>query len=355
MNNRERIINTILNKPVDRQPLVAFFGPWYETLQRWKNEGLTSDDWSEGLGLDPGFTVINVNLGYMPAFEYTVIEEKERTAIVRDSMGILQEISRVGSSIPRYIEYPVKNMDDWQRMKERLDPDNEYRFLENWNEIYDDYNHTDLVVQLGYYPYGVFGAARNLMGAEELLVAFYDDPELVHDIMDYLTDFWLKIFEKVCSKVKVDIIHMWEDMSGKQGSLISPNMIREFMVPNYKKIKAFTDKHDIPIFSVDTDGNCDELIPPFMEGGVNLLYPFEVAAGCDIVDYKERYPSLGMIGGIDKRALALGKEDIDKELDRIAPMFKVGGYIASLDHLIPPDISYSNFVYFIEGLKKRIF
>ena len=87
------------------------------------------------------------------------------------------------------------------------------------------YNEGEKIVQLGLYPYGLFGTLRDMMGVEELLVSFYEQPELIHDMMNYLTDFWLTMYEKVCKDVKVDAIHMWEDMSGKNGSLISPKWL----------------------------------------------------------------------------------------------------------------------------------
>jgi uroporphyrinogen decarboxylase len=147
---------------------------------------------------------------------------------------------------------------------------------------------------------------------------------------------------------------MWEDMSGKNGSLISPKMVREFMMPNYKKIMAFADVQGIKIFSLDTDGDCSKLIPLFMECGINLIFPFEVAAGCDIVAYRKQYPNLGIMGGIDKQEIAKGKACIDRELKRIAEVFKHSGYIPALDHLIHPEISWEDFNYFVSRLKQMI-
>jgi len=356
MNNRQRIINTVLCKEIDRLPLAFYFPPWDETLKRWKCEGLEDDkSWEQELGLDPGFIHVDVNLGYSPAFDYEEIEDRKNTKIIRDEFGIIKEISKVGTTIPRYIEYPVKNSEDWEKLeKERLDPDDGRRFPDDWNKKVIEYNAGDKVVQLGWYPYGLFGTLRDMMGAEELLVSFYEQPELIHDMMDYLTDFWIKIYEKVCKDVKVDAIHMWEDMSGKNGSLISPKMVREFMAPNYKKIKAFADSYDIPIFSLDTDGDCSELVPIFMECGINLIFPFEVAAGSDIVEYRRKYPSLGIMGGIDKREIAKDRAAIDRELGRISEVFEKSGYIPALDHLPHPEISWENFKYFVYRLKQIV-
>jgi hypothetical protein len=356
MNNRQRIIQTVLCQDVDRLPFTFYFGPWGETIERWRQEGLgQQNNWDEGFGFDEGFVHVNVNLGYAPAFEAQVLEEKSDTRIIKDAFGITQEIRKSGASIPRYIEYPVKNFADWYKLKEeRLNPDDPHRFPENWNELVKQYNEGDKIVQLGWYPYGLFGTLRDMMGVETLLIAFYDQPELIHEMMDYLTDFWLSLYAKVCQQVKVDAIHMWEDMSGKNGSLISPKMVRTFMMPNYKKIKAFADAQGIPIFSLDTDGDCSKLVPLYMECGINLIFPFEVMAGCDIMTYRKQYPNLAIMGGINKLEVAKGKESIDKELERIAEMFHHSGYIAALDHLPHPQISWEDFNYFVSRLKQII-
>ena len=355
MNNRTRIINTVLMREIDRQPFTFYFGPWKETLERWRGEGLGERDWKTGLNLDSGFRHVDVNFGYCPEFTHEVIEERERTLLIRDKLGILQEVRKHGQTIPKYIDYPVKDRSSWEKLKsERLDPDDKSRFPHNWDELVVEYNAGDHIMQLGCFPYGLFGTLRDMMGMEELSFMFYDDPELIRDMMDYLTDFWLVIYKKVCFNVKVHAIHIWEDMSGKTGSLISMDMVREYMLPNYKRIAQFAKEHDIPIISLDTDGDCTQLIPLFIEGGINLVFPFEVAAGSDVNQYRQQYPELCIMGGIDKREIAKGKDAIEKELDRIDNMFSSPGYIPALDHLFHPEISYKDFLYFTHALEARI-
>jgi uroporphyrinogen decarboxylase len=343
-------------RPIDRQPLAFYFGTWPETVRRWEQEGLPKgSSWEAELCLDAGFRHVNVNLGYCPAFKREFIEEKDDTYLIRDELGVLQEIWKGGSTIPRILENPVKDRASWETLKaERLNPDAPERFPGNWENLVREYNEGDKIIQLGWFPYGLFGTLRDMMGVEELLMAFYDDPELIRDMMDYLTDFWIAIYEKVCRTVRVDAIHMWEDMSGRNGSLISPAMVREFMMPNYKRISAFAGAHNIPIFALDTDGDCSQLVPLYLESGINLVMPFEVAAGSDILWYRSQYPNLCVMGGIDKQEIAKGRDAIDRELDRIDSMFKGPGYIAALDHLVHPEISYGDFKYFVAELRKRI-
>ena len=152
---------------------------------------------------------------------------------------------------------------------------------------------TGEVVQVGVFPYGVFGTPRDLLGVEELLVGFYTRPEMVRDMMEHLTTLWISIWERVAGEVPIAHIHVWEDMSGKQGPLISPKMVRSFMMPCYDRIAAVARSAGVRIISVDTDGDCCQLVPLMMEHGIAVFLPFEVQAGNDVLVYRRRYPERG--------------------------------------------------------------
>ena len=351
MTNRERIVNTLTGRETDRLPFYVPLGPWWETIVRWEKEGMQGS-WHDNFNFDNGIVEVDINYGYSPAFERKIIGETENTQIITDEYGITLELMKTHATIPKYLDYPLKNAADWKELKKRLDPEDPARFPDNWEELIKRYNEGDAVVQLGRFPYGLFGTLRDMMGVEELMYAFYDEPDMVRDMMGYLTDMWLALYEKVCRDVKVDIIHMWEDMSGKQGSLISIDMVREFMLPNYRRLRDFADSHNIPVVSVDTDGDCSELIPPMMDAGINYFWPFEVAAGSDVVEFARLYPNLGIMGGIDKREVAKGKEAIDREFERIAPLRRNSRYIPAIDHLVHPDISWDDFNYFAKKLNE---
>jgi len=359
MTNRERVRNCATNKPIDRSPFSFYFGPWEETIERWRIEnGKDANAWLEGFGFDKPVNMASgfVNHYYYPAFENKVLMRNGDKIICQNFLGQTVECMDSKSGIPKILKNQVSCREDWEKLKkERLNPDDKGRFPQNWDEIVKNLNDNDAPVQLGAYPCGLYGTLRDLMGVEESLCAFYYEPDLVKDIMDYLTDFWISIYSQICEDVKIDIIHIWEDMSGKQGSLISPELIKKFMLPNYRKIKDFAEKHDIPIFQVDTDGNCEELIPLFADAGVNMMLPFEVSAGCDVVSLRKKYPYMSMMGGIDKQEIAKGKDAIDKELKRISPLINQTGYFPALDHLIPPEISYDDYCYFVNSLKEMIF
>ena len=79
---------------------------------------------------------------------------------------------------------------------------------------------------------------------------------------------------------------------------------RDFMMPCYDRIAEFARRIGVRVISVDTDGDCASSCRIMMRHGVKLFLPFEVQAGNDILDYRRKYPTLGIMGGLDKRALA---------------------------------------------------
>ena len=357
MTNRERIIKTLLCEKTDRAPFAVGLGfwPWGETMERWRKESGISDlDLAKYFGYDAGFLCVPAEMGPLPHFEYRVIEENAEFVIATDWRGITMRNRRDGHSIPEWIAHPVKTEDDWRRYKEeRLQPRLDER-LAGLDKFIADNRAIDAPMQVGYFPWGVFGTARDLLGAEEILIGFYTMPDVIRDIMQTHVDLWLALYERIARKIRIDHIHIWEDMAGKQGSLISMKMVEEFMMPHYDRIADFARRHSIPVVSVDSDGQVKELVPTMMKHGVNGYLPFEVQAGCHVEEYRALYPKLGIIGGLDKNALAHSRKEINKELARAERLLATGGIIPGCDHLIPPNVPWENWKYFVEELKKVV-
>jgi uroporphyrinogen decarboxylase len=358
MTHRDRFLATVLGRPRDRTPYWLYWWIWNATWARWKNEGLpvkfkSFADVRAHFGADEIPKVVPVKLGPLPDFSAKVAEDADSITYL-DSWGIKRRNLKGDEGMSEFIDWPVKTRADWVRYRdERLNPADPRRLDTNWREQCRDWSAAGIPIQLGTFPdTGSFGALRWLLGDEECLVAFCAEPDWVHEIMDHLTTLWLEVFGRVVREVRVDVIHLWEDMCGKQGPLISPAHWREFMAPCYRRIRAFAQAHDIPVISVDTDGQPDLIVPPMLETGVNLLFPMEVAAGADVNTFRKKFPGLALMGGIDKRALALGPAAIDAELARIRPACESGRYIPDLDHNVPPDVSWPNFCHYATRLRE---
>ncbi|OPZ28469.1 MAG: methylcobalamin:coenzyme M methyltransferase [Lentisphaerae bacterium ADurb.BinA184] len=357
MTNRERIVATLRGEKTDRVPFGVGLGfwPWGETLQRWQREsGLKDLDLAGHFGYDPDFRVVPVEYGPWPHCPAAVIREDAEFIVSTEFRGMTWRNRRDGHSMPEFIAHPIKSADDWRRYRdERLQPHLEQR-LARLDEFAAQMAALDAPVQLGCFPWGVFGTARDLLGAEEILIGFYTQPELIRDIMATYTKLWLSLFEPVAAAVRVDHIHIWEDMAGRQGSLISMTMVEDFMMPHYDRIAEFAKRHGIPLISVDSDGRVDELVPVMMRHGVNAYLPFEVQAGSDIEEFRRLYPRLGIIGGLDKNALAdeAPPAAMHRELDRAARLLEHGGYIPGCDHLIPPNVPWKKWCDFLGQLRR---
>ena len=351
-------------------------GFWGGTIERWYEEGMPKIEGVTGspaygdtvrgpatplapgdkscldvyaaANLDIPSWKIPINLYLYPEYEQETLEDHEDRLVVRDTYGIVKQVPKQQDSIPHFLSWPVQSAEDFEQIAaERLNPDTPGRLPADWENHIERLNNHDGVVAIGGYPCGFFGAPRYLMGEIELLVGFLQSPELVHRIIDHLADLWVTLYDRVLSKVKADCVHVWEDMSYKNGPLISPELFDKFLVPAYKKITDVARSHGVEVILVDTDGDCTEIIPGFLKGGVTGIYPFEVQAGMDVKAVREAFPDLQILGGINKREIAAGRERTDTELlKRIPDMIPKGGYIPMFDHQVPPDVSWEDYLYY---------
>lgn len=323
----------------------------------WPTQGFPLDeDVRTHCGLDVCQRMVDVNLLFDPMFEVKTVEEDENYFTYTDIDGVTRMFLKEQATIPAGMDWPIKDRKSWEMLKaERLNPaDISGRFPANWDSMVEEYRNRDYPLAIGGYPHGLFGTPSHLMGYEKLFEMYYDDPELVHDITGTFTDLWIAVYEEVLSRVEVDHIHFWEDISFGKGPMVSPGIVKEFMLPYYERIISFLKSRGVEIILIDTDGDCGSLIPLFMSAGVTGMYPFEAHCGMDIVKVRREYPDLQIFGGIPKSEIANGKEAIDRILKPVEEVLKTGGFIPFGDHFIPPDVSWEDFLYYRGRLNEII-
>ena len=352
MNRRERFVKTMTFDLPDRAASGDCFH-FESTRQRWEAEGLPPGaDLNSYFNMDfnPFQWKVPVNVaGPVPDFGTTILEENDDFMICRGSNGDTLKILKnvPPPAMPQWVRYPLESREEWNEYKKRLDPDTPERLGENFLELVKDYQQRDY--PLGMWVGGTYGYLRNWWGVERISTLFYDDPALIEEMLEYLTNLSLRMLEKVLSTgIQLDWIMFWEDMAYKTGSLISPKMFRKYCSPYYKKVMEKVNSAGIPVAMVDSDGNIDELIPLWLDVGVNIMHPLEVAAGMDVVQVRKKYgKKIGFFGGIDKRILASTPERIKAEISPIIEnLFADGGFIPACDHAIPPDVSFDNYRYY---------
>jgi uroporphyrinogen decarboxylase len=200
---------------------------------------------------------------------------------------------------------------------------------------------------------GAFGHPRNLLGDEGLAYLIYDDPALLEEMLDNWRDVYVALLRELTRDVRVDVLLIWEDMCYKNGPLINPGQFRRFMSPRYRQVIAAARACGVAGVIVDTDGDCRSMIPVFLDDGADCMLPFEVQAGMDVVQLRREFPSLTIMGGLDKRALAGDRAAIRAEVDRVLPHFAgQTRFIPTLDHTVPPNVSLANYQYYLECVRR---
>jgi len=358
MTHRERFHRILHYQPVDRAPYWST-GGWVQTMRRWHAEGLPEGmDVSEYFGSE-NTVGIKIYYGPWPRFEQQLIRTEGDKQIIRNHEGIIMQVyvEDTDQSMPHFIDFPVKTRDDYRKLlKPRLTGPADDRFPADWGEQCRAWkDRTDPLCLFGDRWSGFFGPLRNMMGLQNLSYAFYDDPALIEEMMDDIADNVIRITDKILSDTDIDYWAFWEDMGMKSGPLLSPELFRKFMVPRYRRVCDFLRSRGVDLIFVDSDGDVRQLIPHWLDAGINGLWPNEIAANMEPAPIKKEYGrDLLLFGGIDKRALAEGPTAIDRELAKVPPLVADGGYVPMVDHGCPPDISWPNFCYYMEKLWEAI-
>jgi uroporphyrinogen decarboxylase len=357
VNSGKRLRATYEFRPVDHL-VRKEFSIWPEAIERWKAEGLPDDYEASNLfQFDPP-TQVNVgfDLGwceppFVPAYEDKIVRREGETDIVQDRAGRWLRVfrGRRHGFMPTYVRHSVTGWNDWEReVAPRLDPENPERYLdldERCDRARDVAENEGRMVRQGIV--GGYMYLRALMGPEQALLAFHDQPDLVRTMMERWAEVMNAGLERVQARLEIEELAIGEDICYNHGMLISPTMYREFLLPHYQDVigKARRRQHRRLFFHVDTDGWAGPAIPLYREAGMDVMSPFEVAAGCDIVELGRQWPDLVMSGGIDKRALAAGPEAIEEHVRHVLPpMVERGGYIPTCNHGVPVNVSLESYM-----------
>lgn len=368
MNLRERTAAIRHFQPFDRLPYTCD-GIFASTLHRWVKEGLPLDAIPGRKGTTfPGYTSLDkyfncdtsigpslqLNFNILPPYPSEVLSQDETTVTVRDGMGIVSRyFPDQEDSMHQFLSHPVKNRNDWKDMKKRYQYTAE-RLPFNWGkEFITELNQSTHPITVGIE--GIYWTPHNWMGAEEQMTMFYDDPDLVCDMMDTLIDLWIMVLTPVIEQVHIDCIGISEDMAYKCGSLISPDMFQRFLAPRYRRFVDFLNAHGVFDISIDCDGLIHELIPLYLDCGIHEFGPFEVVCGNDPFYIRREYGNQVIIcGAFDKMAMAAGRDAIDREWKRLWPLVENGGFFPACDHAVPSDVSFDNFCYYMQQKRKYI-
>lgn len=347
--SRDEYIDLMTFKNSDRQMFVELFGPLVGLEKEWLEQGATKEE-IEMIGFDWDYVPVidcGGNTRLNGGFPRAVIEDNAEYRIERDGLGRTTKLCKNTATVPLPLDFPVKDMDSWLKVKQFYEFD-ESRI--DWDAVEaakKAQKEGSLVIAR--IP-GGFDIPRELMGEEVCCIAYYEQPELMMDILNTMSDTAFKVLDRISDKLLIDNLSVHEDLAGKSGPLVGPNIVHEFIKPYYRRIWDMLSSKGTKLFSQDSDGDMNPVLDAFIDCGVNVTYPAEPAAGMDIVELRKKYGNkLAFKGGIDKYVLSQSKADIRRELEyKLQPMMQEGGVVFGLDHRIPNGTPLENYRYYVD-------
>lgn len=352
--DRQEFIDLMTFNNAKRPMFSELFGLLVGVDKEWEKQGATADEINLSAFCFDYLSVFHVgNTKAISNIKPVVIEENDEYYIGKDNLGRTIKMFKQNSSIPLPLDYPVKDMDSWLKIKH----------MYQYDDSRVDYDKIQQAIKLQKKGtlikasiLGGFDEPRMLMGEENLCIAYYEQPELVFDIINTLADTAFKVLEKISREIVIDQLSVHEDMAGKQGPLVGPNIVNEFIKPYYRKVWDMLSSRGTKLFCQDSDGNINSIIDSFIDSGVNIFYPCEPAAGMDIVQLRKKYgKKIAFKGGIDKHVLRKTKEDIDAELEyKLQKEMQTDGIVFSLDHRITNGTPIENYRYYVNKARELL-
>lgn len=340
-------------EPVDRIPVLALEPYEQPGLDRWRREGLPEGQSPEEfLGMDR-LCKLPVNLGPLPVFDRRVLSEDDEYYVDTDIFGaVVRRRKDAPTMYYGYIDHPIKSMDDWLKYKrERYDPNAPERLPADIDAVAAELNASENPVGLEVFPF-FFRMGFYLLGMERFMTAFYDAPELIHDMFSFWSEFVLTVIRPLLSRVKVDFVSFGEDLAYNGGPHISPRVYEEFWLPYQDPLIRELRGTGAPVICMYSAGDLTPLLPLLMDHGFNCTWPIERSSGMDPIALRIKYgPGLSLAGGVPKEALIAGPEAIDRELKRLLPLARQGGYLPALDDMVPPEVPLDHYRYYVEALR----
>jgi uroporphyrinogen decarboxylase len=354
---RKRFTNQMHYRPVDRCFNMEF-GYWQENFTEWDifvQNGITSNEQADLFFSFDRFSGVGPRYWMHPVFENTVISETATTIVHMNQDGLLAEVPRDGhDTIPHYIRASIVTPEDWKRAKaERFRRDDPARQVDV--EAVRRAHPADRDYPLGVDCGSMIGRIRDVLTLEGLAYAVYDYPDMVEDMVETCCQLVEDFLDQVLGRIDFDFASGWEDIAFKNGPIVSVDYYRRVILPRYKRIGKKLHAAGIDLWYTDCDGDVRPLLPIFLEGGINCLFPYEVNSCTHPKVLLDEYgKDLRIMGGVDKMELAKGPAAIRKYLESLVPIVERGGYIPFCDHRCPPNVRPKDYLYYLD-LKEKMF
>jgi hypothetical protein len=308
---------------VDRLPVVEWAGYWNKTVDRWRGEGLP-DTVANAFDIRAYFGLDRWQQFWIRARGPETPRPPSHGAPIIRSRDEFRSILPTLFRIDSFTRGDIHRWADEHARGETL----------VWTSLD-----------------GFFWFPRQLFGIEQHFYAFYDEPELMHEMNKRLLDYNLEVIEWICRSYTPEFTTIAEDMSYNHGPMLSRALFDEFLAPYYRELTVELRRRGIRVV-VDSDGDVTEMVPWLSGVGVDGILPLERMAGVDVAELRRRHPRFLMIGAFDKTVMKHGEAAMRREFTRLLPTMRSGGFIPSVDHQTPPDVSIDTYRLYVRLLKE---
>ncbi len=349
---REQYLDLMTFGQAERPMLTEMYGLLVGLEEEWRRQGASESE----ISLDAfDFDVVEyvncgANTGLLGGCEPRVLEQTDDYIIRLDEFGRRTKLYTKVATIPLPLDHPVTDMDSWLKIKHW------FTFREE-RIRWDDVEAARRAQREGKLVRaaipGGFDLPRQLMGEEATCICYYDDPELMQDIMDTITDTCFQVLDRISDRLVIDNLSVAEDLAGKSGPLVGPKLVARFIQPYYRKIWDMLQAKGARLFNQDSDGNLNAVVEAFLDCGVNVMQPMEPAAYMDTVALRKKFGNrLALKGGIDKHVLRAGKAAILKELEYKLQDCMRTGMVFGLDHRITNGTPIENYRFYVDTARE---
>jgi uroporphyrinogen decarboxylase len=177
--------------------------------------------------------------------------------------------------------------------------------------------------------------AYMLVGMENMMCYFYEEPEYAAEILHRIMDFQLGIAQHYCN-VGVEMVNLGDDMGAQCSLLFSKKIFDRFFYPEYKRLFDFYKSKGVMI-NFHSCGHIEPLLDTFIELGVDILNPVQATANDLKKVFEKTHGKMALCGAISTGLLMDGTPEMIRRTVRetIELLGSDGGYFCTPDQYMP--------------------
>jgi uroporphyrinogen decarboxylase len=199
---------------------------------------------------------------------------------------------------------------------------------------------------IGVHLNDVLSIPRNLMGFENLMAAFGEEPDLVRGLVELSVKTNLELAREAARR-GADCVFTGDDYASTEGPFISPRMFRELLAPQLKRVMTGFKELGLLVIK-HTDGNILPILDLIVDSGIDALDPIDPISGLDIGEMKHRLGhKLALKGNVDcAHTLTNGteKQVTEETISVIRKAADGGGLIVSSSNSIHSGVKPGNYL-----------